>query len=87
MLINNLSIEQSIEKTAERLLSTLIKKYGTLNGKVISIAGESGSGKSVSAIALKKKLQQIGTQALIIHQDNYFKLPPKTNHLKRKKFG
>lgn len=51
------------------------------NGKgVIGIAGESGSGKSVTAQALAHVLQQRGHHTALIHQDNYFRLPPRTNH-------
>lgn len=49
---------------------------------VILIAGESGSGKSVTAICLQKALQSLGKVA-ILHLDDYFKLPPATNHAAR----
>lgn len=51
---------------------------------VIGVAGESGSGKSVTAKCLQIQLEKQGVQSLIIHQDGYYKLPPKENHLKRK---
>lgn len=47
---------------------------------VIGIAGESGSGKSVTAICLQHTLSENGKTALILHLDDYFKLPPRTNH-------
>jgi uridine kinase len=49
----------------------------------IAIAGESGSGKSVTAICLQHTLAENGRKALILHLDDYFKLPPRTNHDKR----
>ncbi len=48
--------------------------------RVIGIAGESGSGKSVTAQALAHVLDQRGHRTALINQDNYFRLPPRTNH-------
>jgi uridine kinase len=50
---------------------------------VVGIAGESGSGKSVTAVCLQKTLADFGRRALIVHQDDYFILPPASNHAKR----
>jgi uridine kinase len=50
---------------------------------VIGIGGESGSGKSTTAIAFKLQLQTLGIACITIHQDDYFKLPPATNHKHR----
>lgn len=49
----------------------------------ISIAGESGSGKSVTAVALQQVLQEHHLSSVILHQDDYFHLPPATNHAQR----
>lgn len=51
---------------------------------VIGIAGESGSGKSVTAKCLQIELEKLNISAAIIHQDGYYKLTPKENHIKRK---
>lgn len=51
----------------------------------VSIAGESGSGKSEMAFCLKKYLETDGKKVLILGQDDYFKLPPHSNHDMRKK--
>ena len=50
---------------------------------VVGVAGESGSGKSVTALALARALGDAGTPAGVLHQDDYFHLPPRTNHLHR----
>ncbi len=50
---------------------------------VVSIAGESGCGKSEIAYCLAKNFQE--GQAVILCQDDYFKLPPQTNHQNRLK--
>ncbi len=43
---------------------------------VVSISGESGSGKSELAHSLGKTLQQNNIRAKVIHTDNYYKVPP-----------
>ena len=50
----------------------------------VSIAGESGSGKSEIADCLAALLEIEGWHCLILCQDDYFRLPPKTNYLRRK---
>ena len=73
--------------TAKEII-TLLKKSFPLDGKqkiAIGIAGESGSGKSVTAFALQKILEQQNVKSLVLQMDDYFKLPPKTNHENRLK--
>jgi uridine kinase len=50
---------------------------------VISIAGESGAGKSEIASELCRVLQKNSIKTVILQQDDYFVFPPKTNHLMR----
>jgi len=50
---------------------------------VIGVAGESGSGKSVTAMSLSRALEAAGHRALVLHQDDYFHLPPRANHAAR----
>jgi len=49
----------------------------------LSISGESGCGKSTLSIALKEVLNKQGIKSHIIHMDDYFHLPPTSNHLQR----
>jgi len=49
----------------------------------ISIGGESGCGKSTLAIALKEVLLEHGLKSYILHMDDYFHLPPTSNHMQR----
>lgn len=67
-------------------LFEIFKKEGLLSKEkiVIAIAGESGSGKSVTAKCLHTTLMKNGVSSTIIHQDGYYKYPPKENHQKRK---
>jgi len=50
---------------------------------LITVAGESGAGKSEIAFALADLLEKSNTPALIIQQDDYFIFPPATNARKR----
>ena len=51
---------------------------------VISIAGESGSGKSEIASALQQRLEREDVRSVIIQQDDYFVYPPKSNAAMRR---
>jgi uridine kinase len=50
----------------------------------LSISGESGSGKSEIAQVLCEYLESKGNRVLILGQDDYFRLPPHSNHQQRK---
>ena len=50
----------------------------------ISVAGESGSGKSEIGEALKNELKIKGVSSIVLGQDDYFVLPPKSNDEKRR---
>ena len=50
---------------------------------VVAIAGESGSGKSVTALGLAREFTAAGRPADVLHQDDYFHRPPATNHAHR----
>ena len=49
----------------------------------VTVAGESGSGKSETAAVLGNICCESGYEALVLQQDDYFVYPPKTNHRKR----
>jgi len=52
---------------------------------VVTIAGESGSGKSEIAIEIRRFIEdKINLSTFILQQDDYFVLPPKTNAEKRR---
>jgi uridine kinase len=50
----------------------------------ITVAGESGSGKSETGKALKEAFEAEGIRAAVLQQDDYFVLPPKTNDRRRR---
>jgi uridine kinase len=80
---SNFSIQQQAFVAAEKMLQSMTIIDGNI--KAISVAGESGSGKSTIGFALKKVLEQKGYHVLLLHQDDYFKIPPKKNHEARLK--
>ena len=51
---------------------------------VVSVAGESGSGKSETACAIEEILASRNVKAVILAQDDYFYLPPRSNDARRR---
>ena len=51
---------------------------------ILTVAGESGSGKSEIARAIAEELGKCGMQTIVLGQDDYCNLSPKFNDLKRK---
>jgi uridine kinase len=51
----------------------------------LTVSGESGSGKSEIAHCVKDLLEQEGKKVAILGQDDYFRLPPHSNHRQRTK--
>ncbi|MCI3938603.1 hypothetical protein MQX03_15495 [Chryseobacterium aahli] len=85
MIGDVINLEEKHLTTAENIYEIL--KQNDIHAKkwAVGICGESGSGKSVTAFALKKVLQENGIKSLVIQMDDYYKLPPKTNHENRQK--
>lgn len=52
---------------------------------VITVAGESGAGKSETASEIVRLLCVQGHKAEVVQQDDYFVFPPKTNHEMRRR--
>ena len=75
------------DRTARAILDRLAAMV-SLDGSrrvVIGVAGESGSGKSVTAVALVRALEAAGVPAMALHQDDYFIRPPRVNHAHRER--
>ncbi len=62
-----------------------LKKRMEKKRTAITVAGESGSGKSEIAVELERLLAGQGAKPIIFQQDDYFFLPPETNAQTRKK--
>ena len=73
---------ESSEGLGQQLLSVLNVRWrsNTTQRRVVGVAGESGSGKSMTADGLARACNDAGLRALVLNQDNYFFLPPRTNH-------
>jgi uridine kinase len=52
---------------------------------LVTVAGESGAGKSETAMALAEQLTESGIHSVILGQDDYFALPPRTNDARRRR--
>lgn len=77
---------QEIHKNAARVIvASIIDQINLRNSRfIISVAGESGSGKSETALAIANELLNYGIKSIVLGQDDYFYLPPKLNSAKRK---
>jgi uridine kinase len=72
-------------KAAEQIRDLLLPLITETEGRfIVTIAGESGSGKSEIAQAFSDLLSQGGMRSIILQQDDYFKYPPKTNERMRR---
>lgn len=71
-------------RCASALYNLLESKINRHNKYSIAIGGESGSGKSVTAICLKNVLEENNIRTAVMHLDDYFMLAPHTNHQRRK---
>jgi uridine kinase len=73
------------EKAAEAIVSRIIGRIEQAGRRyTITLAGESGSGKTMTGKALVSALEKRGRSAIVLGQDNYFVLPPEANDRQRK---
>jgi len=83
---DKLVIEEGHIKAASQIAKVLLPQIKESGGRsAITIAGESGSGKSEIASALYDILSKKGIKSAILQQDDYFVYPPKTNAEMRRK--
>lgn len=85
MIGDVIHLEQKHLDTAENIYQIIRERRQPFQKWAIGIGGESGSGKSVTAFALSEILEKNGIKSLVIQMDDYFKLPPKSNHENRQK--
>ena len=71
---------------AEKLIPILLPQIRSSSAKyVITVAGESGAGKTEIAHEIARFLKKNNISSVTLHQDDYFRIPPKTNPVKRRK--
>lgn len=82
MIGDVIGVKPAYLETGKQILALLPEAF-LAKRRIVQIAGESGSGKSVTAVSIQQLLLEQGVDAYILHQDDYFHLPPASNHQKR----
>ncbi|MBU3112096.1 hypothetical protein [Clostridium lacusfryxellense] len=78
-------LEEHHIKAASIIVPEIIPKIKNKATRyTITVSGESGSGKSETGKAIVDELQKYGIKSVLLGQDDYFYLPPKSNDSKRK---
>jgi len=81
-----LIIDDNHRKAAKEVVKIILSEIERPIQKfVISVAGESGAGKSEIAASIAEVLEKKGLKCFIFQQDDYFVYPPKTNAKTREK--
>jgi len=83
MIGDKLLIKDYHRKAAELALPKVLESIEKKGRIAVSVAGESGSGKSETGYCIKEDLEKKGYNVVLLGQDDYFRLPPKTNAKKR----
>ena len=79
-----LVIEQHHIDVSQTIVSRLLSEIQKTGRYILTISGESGSGKSEMAKAISDELARHAISSIILGQDDYFKLPPLSNDKKRR---
>jgi uridine kinase len=80
-----LVIEEYHKRAAKEIVPQIVESIKGKNTRyVITVAGESGSGKSETSQAIANELENYGIKSVVLGQDDYFILPPKANDTKRR---
>ena len=80
-----LVIEAHHRRAAAQITADLVDAIQAKGGRfVVTVAGESGSGKSETAQAIAEQLLKIGVASVVLGQDDYFTLPPRSNDARRR---
>ncbi len=88
MIGDKLLIEPFHTDRARDISNYVLRRYSSEDSGeriVISVAGESGAGKSELAHEVARMLIDKGIKTSVLQQDDYFVFPPKTNHEMRKR--
>jgi uridine kinase len=77
-------LQEHHKKAACIIVSDTIEQIKNKDSRfIISVAGESGCGKSETGFAIVKEFEKYGIRSIVLGQDDYFYLPPKMNSAKR----
>ncbi len=79
-------VEEHHARAGKQVVNILLSDIENAPGKyALTVAGESGSGKSETATAIADALEDKGITSVILQQDDYYVHPPKTNDATRRK--
>ena len=82
MIGDKLIIEHHHTTRAHDICNTL--EESVHKGFTLTVAGESGAGKTELASEIVRLLKEGGIRSALLQQDDYFVFPPKTNHEMRR---
>jgi uridine kinase len=85
MIGDKLIIEQHHTDRAAEICELLASQIQARKRFTMTVAGESGAGKSELAYEIYRLLNAQGIKADVLQQDDYFVFPPKTNHEMRRR--
>jgi len=85
VLGDELVIEEHHTERAGEIIKVLQDRYGKEEKITVTIAGESGSGKSELASEIARLNHEKDWPTGVLQQDDYFVFPPETNHEMRRK--
>ena len=78
-------LEEHHRNAARAIVPSILSAIRAKEGRyTITVAGESGSGKSETGKAIADELETNGIASVLLGQDDYFVLPPKSNDAKRR---
>ena len=78
-------VDEEHRNAADQIIARLIAEIETTNRRyTMTVAGESGSGKSETGQALADALDARGIKAVVLQQDDYYVLPPRFNDAARR---
>lgn len=81
---DSILVEEYHRKAAQLIVQTIIDEIKAKTRRyVVTIAGESGSGKSETGKAIQDELGSHHIKAILLGQDDYFILPPHANAARR----
>jgi len=79
-------VEEHHRKAAGAIVPVVIDRIRKKPSRyIITVACESGSGKSETGKAIADELEKYGIRSVILGQDDYFVLPPRSNDAQRRK--
>jgi uridine kinase len=78
-------LEEHHRRAARHIVPEIIEKVSKVSTRyTITVAGESGSGKSETGVAIAEELERHGFKSVVLGQDDYFHLPPRWNDTRRR---